>query len=81
MYHSWIISGFFLILYLLNWVYFQGSSSHYVYSITLHFGMLILIASILLFEKADIGIVEKMQLSRDQEVNVIVQLLYLMNEH
>lgn len=81
MYHSWIISGFFLILYLLNWVYFQGSSSHYVYSITLHFGMLILIASILLFEKADIGIVEKMQLSRDQEVNVIGQLLYLMNEH
>ena len=43
--------------------------------------MLILIASILLFEKADIGIVEKMQLSRDQEVNVIGQLLYLMNEH
>lgn len=43
--------------------------------------MLILIASIFVFEKADIGTVEKMQLSRDQEVNVIGQLLYLMNEH
>jgi hypothetical protein len=33
--------------------------------------MLILIISLIFFEKNDIGRVEKMQLSRDLEVNVI----------
>jgi hypothetical protein len=81
LYHAQIIFGFFTILYLLHWVLFQGSSSHIIYSFTVHFGMLILITSLIFFEKNDIGRVEKMQLSRDLEVNVVGQLLYLMNEH
>ena len=43
-----------------------------------HLALLVLIASLYIFERAEIGSIQKMNISSDRGNNVIGQMLYLM---
>ena len=56
--HTPLIIGFFSLLYLFHWALFQGTNLHIIYSAIIHFGMLMLIASLIVFDKSEIGTIE-----------------------
>lgn len=66
-----ITGGFFLIVYLLHWVVYDGSLLHQCLSLILHFSLLMAVISFFLFDRAEIGSVEKLHISRDKDTNVI----------
>ncbi len=69
--HTKIIAGLTSLIYLLHWMYNIGTSLHYMLSGIIHLSFIALIISLIMFDKSEIGYVEKEHISKDIETNVI----------
>ena len=76
--HITLISAALLFCYLTLWFFFNGSTYHMLLNALYHLALLVLIASLYIFERAEIGSIQKMNISSDRDNNVIGQMLYLM---
>jgi hypothetical protein len=79
-YHLRLIGGFYGLTYLIHWIFFNGEYFHYILSCIYHFGLLLLVLSLIIFTKSEAGSVEKLHIQRDIDTNVIGQILYLIKE-
>ncbi len=70
-YHNQIFACLFTLIYLLSWVYYIGTSISFVLSGIIHLNVIVLIASLITFNRSDIGSIEKEHITKDIDTNVI----------
>jgi hypothetical protein len=70
-YNNQLIGGLFTMLYLLHWVFYQSTSTHFLLSGFIHLSLILLVFGLVVFNKQESGSIEKENISRDLETNVI----------
>jgi hypothetical protein len=66
-----LIFTFFLKLYLIHWLLYNGSKTHALLSLNLHFAYLTMVISLVMFDRAPIGTTDKLHIASDKDTNVI----------